>query len=217
MIRMVLPFASRINTGFDRMTRQEKAYWMSDFFGLVYSAPLALIGILWLLSKTKIMLVQEHWLIILIVTGLIFLFRQLDFFTFTEIKTGLYADWGSTFDSIAIWSGVLIIGPTAFWPGIILTLSGFFLRIKKYISTEMLLSRTRQLAMEIADQSLVGMLAVTGIELPLNRQTLETSPEGVSDWIVSRERWERFNLVRNVLTVAGWSFLCLAALSERQD
>ncbi len=63
--------------------------------------------------------------------------------------------------------------------------------------------------------SMIGMVVTTAIELPLNVRTLRTSPEDVSGWVVSRERWDRFNLLRNALTLAGWIFLCLAALSER--
>ncbi|HEX9015118.1 MAG TPA: DUF1772 domain-containing protein [Chloroflexota bacterium] len=65
--------------------------------------------------------------------------------------------------------------------------------------------------------NLIGMMVVTGIELPLNRKTLETSPDDVSDWVASRERWDRFNLIRDALTVNGWALLCLAALFERKD
>lgn len=65
--------------------------------------------------------------------------------------------------------------------------------------------------------NLIGMMVVTGIELPLNRKTLNTSPDDVTDWVASRERWNRFNLIRTALTVQGWALLCLAALSDRKD
>ncbi len=65
--------------------------------------------------------------------------------------------------------------------------------------------------------NLIGMMVVTGIELPLNRKTLNTSPHEVTDWVASRKRWNRFNMIRTSLTVQGWALLCLAALSDRKD
>ncbi len=65
--------------------------------------------------------------------------------------------------------------------------------------------------------NLIGVVIVTGVELPLNRKTLKTPPDDVSDWVASRERWDRFNGFRTALTANGWVLLCLAALLERKD
>jgi uncharacterized membrane protein len=59
-----------------------------------------------------------------------------------------------------------------------------------------------------------GVLATTLAELPLNRQTLRASPDAPQPWLRERPRWERFNRARTLLEVAGWSLLCLGALSD---
>lgn len=65
--------------------------------------------------------------------------------------------------------------------------------------------------------NLVGVIVVTGIELPLNIRTMRTSRDDVSNWVASRERWNRFNGIRTALTLQGWVLLCLAALTRNRD
>lgn len=62
----------------------------------------------------------------------------------------------------------------------------------------------------------VGMLATTARELPINIKTAEAPPESPpTGWLDQRADWNRFNQLRTVFEVAGWTCLCLAALSER--
>jgi uncharacterized membrane protein len=64
----------------------------------------------------------------------------------------------------------------------------------------------------------MGMLGVTLIEIPINRRTLDASPESPpADWAELRARWERFNLLRTGLEVAGWICLYLGAMSEARE
>ena len=61
---------------------------------------------------------------------------------------------------------------------------------------------------------LASVLGTTLVELPLNRQTLETSPDAPESWLERRPRWDRFNTIRTLLGVGGWSLLCLGALAD---
>jgi len=64
----------------------------------------------------------------------------------------------------------------------------------------------------------IGMLGVTLIEIPINKWTLEASPESPpADWAELRARWERFNLLRTGLEVAGSICLYLGTLSEARE
>ena len=60
------------------------------------------------------------------------------------------------------------------------------------------------------------MLGVTLLgNVPLNRQTLQASPQSPpADWLDLRARWERFHMLRVLLDLTGWSLLCLAALAK---
>jgi len=63
---------------------------------------------------------------------------------------------------------------------------------------------------------MLGTFATTLMELPLNRQTLTSSPEAPEEWAQSRPRWERFNHVRTLLEVFGWACLSLGALADER-
>jgi uncharacterized membrane protein len=64
----------------------------------------------------------------------------------------------------------------------------------------------------------VGMLGITAIELPINKQTLEVAPESPpADWPDTRARWERFNRLRTLCEVIGWACLYLGALSPERS
>ena len=61
----------------------------------------------------------------------------------------------------------------------------------------------------------VGMLGVTAVELPINKQTLDVAPEAPpADWPDTRARWERFNRLRTLCEVVGWCCLYLGAMKE---
>ena len=59
-----------------------------------------------------------------------------------------------------------------------------------------------------------SVLGTTLLELPLNRQTLQTSPDAPDAWLERRSRWDRFNTIRTLLGLGGWSLLCLGALAD---
>jgi uncharacterized membrane protein len=64
----------------------------------------------------------------------------------------------------------------------------------------------------------VGMLGVTAVEVPINKQTLDVAPEAPpADWPDIRARWERFNRLRTLCEVVGWYCLYLGAVKEYKN
>ncbi len=142
------------------MTRQERLYWLGDAAGLAYAAPLAILGVGWLTSRTRLSLAREHWAALLLTAALVALFRQLQFYRFAEIKTGLYADWGGSFDSVAAWAGALVLGPVAFWPGLLYSLVALLLSWGEASRANLRLPRLRRFALAVADDSLLPVIAL---------------------------------------------------------
>lgn len=64
---------------------------------------------------------------------------------------------------------------------------------------------------------MLGIFVTTLIELPLNRQTLSSSPDTPDTWLEHRSRWVGFNHLRTGWEIAGWACLTLAALLEGRD
>ncbi len=64
----------------------------------------------------------------------------------------------------------------------------------------------------------IGMLGVTAVELPINKQTLDVAPSAPpADWPTTRARWERFNRLRTLCEVLGWCCLYLGAVKEYEN
>jgi serine phosphatase RsbU (regulator of sigma subunit) len=158
MERLLLGISTYLSPGIKTESRQAWPLWRSDAIGLLYSVPLALAGLAWLVVSTDIASLRLDWLLLLLVFILVFLFRQLSFFAFAEIKTGRYAEWSSTLDPIASWSAVLLIGPIALWPILLYMVIHFSLRWPDYAASKMQLNRARLLSLDIADQAFMALV-----------------------------------------------------------
>jgi len=145
----------------ENMGEHEKAIWQNDIIALFYSAPLTIIGLIWLVFVTDLSIFKHHWFFMLGTLVLVYIFRQYDFFAYTEIKTGLYADWGNSLDAIPTWAAALLLGPTALWPGLLLHLLNFIFKWKENRATGKLLNRIRHYCMDIADQTLLPLIALS--------------------------------------------------------
>jgi serine phosphatase RsbU (regulator of sigma subunit) len=172
MPAVLFRLGKRLSPAFAGMTAQERAYWLGDAFGLAYSAPLALLGLAWLAARTRLETAAAHWPVFFLALALVAIFRRFNFFGFTEIRTGLYADWGGSFDSLAAWSAALVLGPVAFWPGLLLYLAGFLMKWREYSRANMRLPRLRRLTLAVACDSLLPVLALSlyerwGGDIPL--------------------------------------------------
>lgn len=66
-----------------------------------------------------------------------------------------------------------------------------------------------------ATAGLVGMLATTALELPMNKRTLKAPSETLPpNWLAERAQWNRFNQLRTVCEVVTWGCICLDGLAD---
>ena len=89
---------------------------LCDVAGFLYAAPLALVGLGWLIAVTDLALMRTEWLMLSFLLVLLFIFERLDFYFFVEITPGTYSDWQASFVSVITWSAVLIFGPSGLCP-----------------------------------------------------------------------------------------------------
>jgi len=83
--------------------------------GFLYTAPLALAGLGWLIVVTDLALLRAEWPVFCFFLILLFVFERLHFYFFIEITPGTYSDWQASFTSVIIWSAALIFGPSGLW------------------------------------------------------------------------------------------------------
>jgi hypothetical protein len=91
-------FAKTFWPGLDSLNDVRRLVGTGDVLSFLYTLPLAIIGILWLIRSTDLELIQQQFLFLLFNFGLLLIFNRLSFFTIIEIRSDRY---GSSEDSLA--------------------------------------------------------------------------------------------------------------------
>ena len=137
---------------------------VGSVIGLLYAAPLALVGLVWLVCVTDLALLRTAWPTLLLLFVLLFILEHLDFFIFVEVTPGTYADWKWSLWSVVTWSTALIYGPTALWPSLIWRSIMFARQWRKATTPEWRWNLGRNLALHfatVAPAALLALLAYT--------------------------------------------------------
>ncbi len=108
---------------------QAAAAW--GFFGVLYSVPLALAGLVWLAAATDVRLIRAEWPTLLLLCAFLFLFKRFRFFFFIESPGRQQTRFDSTFEPIVYWSAALIFGPTALWLPVLLDTLDYAHRVRQ--------------------------------------------------------------------------------------
>jgi serine phosphatase RsbU (regulator of sigma subunit) len=86
-----------------------------DVFATLYSTILYIFGLGWLLKNTDFSIFSQNWKLILLLSIIIILFTYLNFFVIIEFREDRYGSSDGSFNSMAVWVSVLLLGPTALW------------------------------------------------------------------------------------------------------
>ena len=128
--------------------------------GFLYAAPMALVGLVWLIADTDLDLMRTQWLMLSLLLVLLFVFEKLDFFFFVEIMPGTYADWQASFTSVITWSAALIFGPSGLWLAVLHGLIFYARRWWRSPSIERRWSVARNFAFNLME-ILTSLIALT--------------------------------------------------------
>ena len=93
----------------------------------LYTLPLAIIGILWLIRSTDLELIQQQFWFLLFNFSLLYLFNRLSFFIIIEIRSARYGSSKDSLASMIQWSVIFLLGPTALWLSVIYDFIDFVL------------------------------------------------------------------------------------------
>ena len=97
------------------MEGQERAVCIGDVFGVLYTTPLLVLSIIWLVRQTDLTRAAENWPLLVATVVLMYVSRRLAFFAVTEIRQGTFADYSGSVEGLCVWAAALILGPTALW------------------------------------------------------------------------------------------------------
>lgn len=96
-------------------SEEQRVVGTANVITILYTAPLNIIGLIWLIRLTDLSILQRQWLMFSIAIGLMYVFDRLSFFAVTELREGRYANTNGTLEELLVWSVLLIYGPTFLW------------------------------------------------------------------------------------------------------
>jgi serine phosphatase RsbU (regulator of sigma subunit) len=88
---------------------------LAEFTAIVFSAPLAALGLGWLIAATDLVILRREWLSLVLALVLALLFDRLPFFQVVEFRRGVYDTYSSTLIVLVLFSTALLFGPTGLW------------------------------------------------------------------------------------------------------
>ncbi len=165
MNQRLLNIAQKIWTNLQNPTRLRCKKTKGNAFGVLYSLPLAVLGIIWLVSATDLALLYAKLPVLLLLFSLFFILEQLNFHFFAEITPGIYSDWQTSLMTVIIWSAVLLFGPTALWINLLYMLSFYARWWWKAAPSDSNWCIARNCSINIVDTVFVNMVALYFYEL----------------------------------------------------
>jgi len=155
----LLPVAKLLWPGLEEMKGDERTAGITVTIGFLYSAPIALAGLVWLTAITDVRLMRTHWATLLLLLGLVILLKKLSFTFFIEIAPRSYASAGGSLREIVSWSAALVFGPTALWLTVLGAVGGWIIEGQQPDSVARRWNRARNLAVESA-RIAMGLIAL---------------------------------------------------------
>ncbi len=175
------------------MSTQRRLVGAGDVLTFLYSIPLAVLGIIWLLYYTDLTILRHNFLFLLFYFGLFYLFSKLSFFTIVEICFDRYGSTEDSFASMIQWSAVFLLGPSTLWIGVIFNAIDFIRNWRSSTNQARRWSLLRSFTIAIAVNTFAYLVAIeiyklVGGTFPLSELSLITILRGfialVSEFIV---------------------------------
>ncbi|HSR31647.1 MAG TPA: SpoIIE family protein phosphatase, partial [Anaerolineae bacterium] len=172
MEERLLALARRFWPELETIDRRDRTSGVFDVVGFLYSVPMALIGLAWLMAVTDLALMRAEWPMLALLFVLQFIFERLDFFLFIEVTPGTYSAWQSSLGPVVVWSAALIFGPSALWLFVLWWLIWFARTWQKAGSTGSRWHCIRNLTFNLACVTFASLIALSLYESWVGRSAL---------------------------------------------
>ena len=153
--------ARKIRPDLEKFPAQQQMGFTADVLTLLYTSPLALAGLGWLVFISNWTSIALQWRLYLLFGVLLYIFNRLRFFFITEIRSGGYANSDGAMDGIIIWAAILLLGPTALWLKVLWNVVIFFSAVRRERNIQVYWSRARMFTADMASDVLVILVALT--------------------------------------------------------
>lgn len=165
--------AKKLRPDLDSYSGQQRMSATADVLTLVYTAPMAIIGLAWLIAVSDWESIRTHGSTYILLAVILYIFNRLRFFFITEIRAGGYANSDGAIDGIAVWAAILILGPTALWLKVIWDVLIFTTSINRERTSQSYWNRGRMFCADLSSDLLATLIALTvyrliGGEFPIS-------------------------------------------------
>ncbi|MBN2149309.1 MAG: PP2C family protein-serine/threonine phosphatase [Anaerolineales bacterium] len=152
-----------LRPGLEKREPLQRMTQVTDVWGVVCAAPLMLVGLGWLVTRTDLALVGREWLNLAWMGAAMLALNGLSFFTITYMGTGggSYEFVQTTLTNLAKWSAVFIFGPTALWLDVALNTATLIYNQRVLQTADQRWSLARNLLSALATSSLFPLITLS--------------------------------------------------------
>ncbi len=165
MTDIVYKLAKKIRPDLEQLTGQQRMSATADVLTLIYTLPLMILGLIWLIHLSSWISFLQQWYIYLIMALILYAFNRLRFFFITEIRSGGYANSDGSMDGIATWAAILLLGPTALWLKVLWDTYILITSIRRVRHPQTLWSRFRMFTADMSADLLATLVALVVYQL----------------------------------------------------
>jgi len=145
----------------DNMSHQRRLVGTGDVITVLYSIPLALFGIGWLISSTDLSLLFQERLIFLFFFCLIVVFNRLSYFFIVEIRKDRYGSADGSLSTMIQWVAVFLFGSSGLWLSIIWIGINFAWNWSKSFSTASRWNLIRSISIGLTQTTIAPLVAIS--------------------------------------------------------
>jgi serine phosphatase RsbU (regulator of sigma subunit) len=144
----------------ETMSVERRLAGIGDVFTILYSSPLALGGLIWLIRVTNPNVILEDPILLLIFATLMVIFDYLKFFLIIELGPNRYGSADGSLSGIVLWSAILLIGPSALWLGVIGAFYESIAEWRRITSSAERWNTLRNFSLNLAGLTLVPLISL---------------------------------------------------------
>jgi serine phosphatase RsbU (regulator of sigma subunit) len=160
MIGLLHFLQRKLRPELDSRTSAMRYLLMSDVIGTLYSLPLILLGLGWLIYKTDWYELASHWMWLLVILAAVVIFSRLRFYMMRELRSGNSVGTDGDFVGVILWTSLLVFGPGIIWLFLIWVLVEFCMAWRRAINVDMRWDAVRSALLNAASLLIPVLLAL---------------------------------------------------------
>ena len=157
--KYLLNFTERLWPQLAALPIDRQLVGVGEVVAFLYTLPIAVIGMIWLLRVTDLDIIQENLFGLILMFALNSLFLRLRFFLIVELRENRYGSSDGSMAAIVLWSAILLFGPSGLWVSILwYFIQAVIIRRRAGVAETWVLRRN--LSMSIALVTFVPLVAI---------------------------------------------------------